>query len=67
MGMSLGFIIKASISSPNFSCIPMRFVLFVVFAFTVWLHLPDGIYLAGNYLGKIDVADIYSSGYNLKI
>ncbi|MAZ97029.1 MAG: hypothetical protein CMP53_05850 [Flavobacteriales bacterium] len=65
--MSLGFIIKASISSPNFSCMPIRLAWLVEFAFTVWLHLPDGMYLAGNYLGKIDIADIYSSGYNLKI
>ena len=33
----------------------------------LFAQLPDGMYLAGNYLGKVGVADVYSSGYNLKI
>ena len=29
--------------------------------------LPHGMYLAGNYLGKVGVADVFSSGYDLKL
>jgi len=30
-------------------------------------QLPRGMYLAGNYLGKVGVADVFSSGYDLKL
>ena len=29
--------------------------------------LPNGMYLAGTGLGKVGVADVFSSGYGLKL
>ena len=29
--------------------------------------IPEGMFLAGNYLGKVGVSDVLASGYNLRL
>tara|TARA_B100000767_G_scaffold181085_1_gene168990 strand:+ start:9299 stop:10552 length:1254 start_codon:yes stop_codon:yes gene_type:complete len=47
--------------------IPQSHIGFGEWKKELFAQLPDGMSLAGNYLGKVGVADVFSSGYNLKI
>ena len=47
--------------------IPQSHVGFGQWKKELFEKLPRGMHLAGNYLGKVGVADVFSSGYDLKL
>ncbi|MAZ97016.1 MAG: protoporphyrinogen oxidase [Flavobacteriales bacterium] len=47
--------------------IPQSHVGFGPWKKELFEKLPHGMYLAGNYLGKVGVADVFSSGYDLNL